>query len=144
MCGKLTLKHLKFENKVASGSYGDLYKGTYYSQEVAIKILKPERVNSDLQKEFAQEVYIMRKVRHKNVVQFIGACTKLPSLLHCIQNLCPEEVSMDYLHKQRGCWWLRVADFGVCLSEQLHDWSYDGRNWDTTDGWLMRVHLCTF
>ena len=96
-------------------SYWFRYKGTYYSQEVAIKILKPERVNSDLQKEFAQEVYIMRfdimssatvlsttlgcwiflglvcslflhflltcrKVRHKNVVQFIGACTKLPSL----------------------------------------------------------------
>ena len=36
------------------------YKGTYCSQVVAIKILKPERVNSDLQKEFAQEVYIMR------------------------------------------------------------------------------------
>ncbi|GFY94541.1 ACT-like protein tyrosine kinase family protein [Actinidia rufa] len=46
---------LKFETKVASGSYGDLYKGTYFSQEVAIKILKPERVDSDLQKEFAQE-----------------------------------------------------------------------------------------
>ncbi|KAJ0011289.1 hypothetical protein Pint_34211 [Pistacia integerrima] len=55
-------RHLKFGNKVASGSYGDLYKGTYCSQEVAIKVLKPERINSDLQKEFAQEVYIMRFV----------------------------------------------------------------------------------
>ncbi|KAJ6985833.1 hypothetical protein NC653_023691 [Populus alba x Populus x berolinensis] len=95
-------KHLKFENKVASGSYGDLYKGTYYSQEVAIKILKPERVNSDLQKEFAQEVYIMRKVRHKNVVQFIGACTKLPSL--CI-------VTDFYLFISFQV--VKVADFGV-------------------------------
>ncbi|XP_052308133.1 serine/threonine-protein kinase STY46 isoform X11 [Populus trichocarpa] len=94
-------KYLKFENKVASGSYGDLYKGTYCSQEVAIKILKPERVNSDLQKEFAQEVYIMRKVRHKNVVQFIGACTKPPSL--CIVTEFMHGGSVyDYLHKQRG------------------------------------------
>lgn len=38
------------------------YKGTYCSQEVAIKILKAERLNSELQKEFAQEVYIMRFV----------------------------------------------------------------------------------
>ncbi|KAH0727623.1 hypothetical protein KY290_003323 [Solanum tuberosum] len=67
---------LKFEYKIASGSYGDLYKGTYCSQEVAIKILKSERLNAELQTEFAQEVYIMRKVRHKNVVQFIGACTE--------------------------------------------------------------------
>ncbi|MBA0677060.1 hypothetical protein Goari_018487, partial [Gossypium aridum] len=55
-------RNLKFENKVASGSYGDLYKGTYCSQEVAIKVLKPERLNTDLQKEFAQEVFIMRFV----------------------------------------------------------------------------------
>ncbi|KAJ6395643.1 hypothetical protein OIU77_020824 [Salix suchowensis] len=94
-------KYLKFENKVASGSYGDLYKGTYCSQVVAIKILKPDRVNSDLQKEFAQEVYIMRKVRHKNVVQFIGACTKPPSL--CIVTEFMHGGSVyDYLHKQRG------------------------------------------
>lgn len=39
------------------------YKGTYCSQEVAIKILKAERLNAELQKEFAQEVYIMRFVK---------------------------------------------------------------------------------
>ncbi|CAK7329436.1 unnamed protein product [Dovyalis caffra] len=94
-------KHLKFENKIASGSYGDLFKGTYCSQEVAIKILKPERVNSDLQKEFAQEVYIMRKVRHKNVVQFIGACTKPPDLCIVTEFMSGGSV-YDYLHKHRG------------------------------------------
>ncbi|PSS29541.1 Serine/threonine-protein kinase [Actinidia chinensis var. chinensis] len=92
---------LKFETKVASGSYGDLYKGTYFSQEVAIKILKPERVDSDLQKEFAQEVFIMRKVRHKNVVQFIGACTKPPSLCIVTEYMSGGSV-YDYLHKQKG------------------------------------------
>ncbi|GMP64379.1 hypothetical protein CsSME_00025685 [Camellia sinensis var. sinensis] len=53
---------LKFESKIAAGSYGDLYKGTYCSQEVAIKVLKSERVGPDLQREFAQEVFIMRFV----------------------------------------------------------------------------------
>ncbi|GAB2253143.1 hypothetical protein Droror1_Dr00005990 [Drosera rotundifolia] len=77
---EIDLKQLKFGNQVASGAYGDLYKGTYCSQEVAIKVLKPECINTDLQKEFAQEVYIMRKVRHKHVVQFIGAYTKPPTL----------------------------------------------------------------
>ncbi|CAN1307745.1 Serine/threonine-protein kinase STY46 [Linum perenne] len=61
---EIDIKQLKFENMVASGSYGDLYKGTYCSQEVAIKVMKPERVNTDMQKEFAQEVYIMRSVKH--------------------------------------------------------------------------------
>ncbi|OMO80028.1 hypothetical protein CCACVL1_13213 [Corchorus capsularis] len=94
-------RQLKFENKVASGSYGDLYKGTYCSQEVAIKVLKPERINNDLQKEFAQEVFIMRKVRHKNVVQFIGACTKAPSLCIVTEFMSGGSV-YDYLHKQKG------------------------------------------
>ncbi|XP_060176242.1 serine/threonine-protein kinase STY46-like [Lycium barbarum] len=92
---------LKFGNKIASGSYGDLYKGTYCSQEVAIKILKSERLNTELQKEFAQEVYIMRKVRHKNVVQFIGACTKPPNLCIVTEFMSGGSV-YDYLHKQKG------------------------------------------
>ncbi|KAH9624282.1 hypothetical protein KSS87_004140 [Heliosperma pusillum] len=94
-------KLLKFENKVASGSYGDLYKGTYCSQDVAIKVLKAERINTDLQKEFAQEVFIMRKVRHKNVVQFIGACTKPPSLCIVTEFMSGGSI-YDYLHKHKG------------------------------------------
>ncbi|GMI88041.1 serine/threonine/tyrosine kinase 46 [Hibiscus trionum] len=93
--------HLKFGNKVASGSCGDLFKGTYCSQEVAIKVLKPERINTDLQKEFAQEVFIMRKVRHKNVVQFIGACTKPPNLCIITEFMSGGSV-YDYLHKHKG------------------------------------------
>ncbi|KAL8098406.1 serine/threonine-protein kinase STY46-like [Apium graveolens] len=94
-------QQLKFEGKVASGSYGDLYKGTYRSQEVAIKVLKVERVNAEMQREFAQEVYIMRKVRHKNVVQFIGACTKPPSLCIVTEYMSGGSV-YDYLHKHKG------------------------------------------
>nr|POE65847.1 serine/threonine-protein kinase sty46 [Quercus suber] len=85
----------------SSGSYGDLYKGTYCSQEVAIKVLKPEHVNSDMQREFAQEVFIMRKVQHKNVVQFIGAFTKPPSFC-IITDYMPGGSVYDFLHKQKG------------------------------------------
>ncbi|XVF59855.1 hypothetical protein PTKIN_Ptkin07bG0309200 [Pterospermum kingtungense] len=94
-------RQLKIENKIASGSFGDLYRGTYCSQEVAIKILKPERVTEEMLREFSQEVYIMRKIRHKNVVQFIGACTRAPNL--CIVTEFMAGGSLyDYLHKQRG------------------------------------------
>ncbi|KAB2602637.1 serine/threonine-protein kinase [Pyrus ussuriensis x Pyrus communis] len=98
---ELDPRQLKFGNKVASGSCGDLYKGTYCTQEVAIKVLQPECVNPDMLKDFAQEVYIMRKVRHKNVVQFIGACTKHPSLCIVTEYMSGGSV-YDYLHKQKG------------------------------------------
>ncbi|XP_009150775.1 serine/threonine-protein kinase STY8 isoform X1 [Brassica rapa] len=97
---EIDVKQLKIEKKVASGSYGDLHKGTYCSQEVAIKFLRPERVNTEMLREFSQEVYIMRKVRHKNVVQFLGACTRSPTL--CIVTEFMSRGSIyDFLHKQK-------------------------------------------
>eukprot|EP00475_Leptophrys_vorax_P030471 TRINITY_DN45696_c0_g1_i4.p1 TRINITY_DN45696_c0_g1~~TRINITY_DN45696_c0_g1_i4.p1 ORF type:complete len:380 (-),score=20.26 TRINITY_DN45696_c0_g1_i4:181-1254(-) len=94
-------EQLKLHHKIASGSFGDLYRGTYCGQDVAIKILKAERLNDSLQAEFAQEVFIMRKVRHKNVVQFIGACTKPPNLSIVTEFMLGGSV-YDYLHKHRG------------------------------------------
>ncbi|CAA6666739.1 unnamed protein product [Spirodela intermedia] len=98
---EIDVKQLKFGDKVASGTYGDLYRGSYCSQDVAIKVLKPERINKEMQREFAQEVYIMRKVRHKNVVQFIGSCTRPPNLYIITEFMTGGSV-YDFLHKQRG------------------------------------------
>ncbi|XP_004512230.1 serine/threonine-protein kinase STY17 [Cicer arietinum] len=98
---EIDTSQLKYENKVGSGSFGDLFRGTYCSQDVAIKVLKPERISTDMLKEFAQEVYIMRKIRHKNVVQFIGACTRPPNL--CIVTEFMSRGSLyDFLHRQKG------------------------------------------
>ncbi|CAM0905822.1 unnamed protein product [Alopecurus aequalis] len=92
---------LKFERKLAAGSFGDLYHGSYCSQDVAIKVLKPERVSVDMLREFAQEVYIMKKVRHKNVVQFIGACTR-PPLMCIITEFMRGGSIFDYIYNHRG------------------------------------------
>ncbi|XP_076932057.1 serine/threonine-protein kinase STY46-like [Bidens hawaiensis] len=100
-------KFLRLDHKVASGSFGDLYKGTYRSQEVAIKMLKAEHITTTMQQEFAQEVYIMRKIRHKNVVQFIGACTE-PSNLCIVTEFMSGGSVYDYLHKQKGTFKLPI------------------------------------
>ncbi|KAJ0097409.1 hypothetical protein Patl1_29192 [Pistacia atlantica] len=94
-------RQLAVEMKVSSGAYGDLYKGTYCSQEVAIKVLKREHVDTDMLKEFSQEVYIMRKIRHKNVVQFIGACTRPPNLCIVTEFMARGSI-YDFLHTQKG------------------------------------------
>jgi serine/threonine protein kinase len=59
-----------------------LYRGTYCGQEVAIKVLKTGEKSSqeEVYREFAQELSILRKVRHRNIVQLIGAMTKPPRL----------------------------------------------------------------
>ncbi|KAL1143864.1 hypothetical protein V6Z11_A11G189800 [Gossypium hirsutum] len=98
---EIDARQLKIENRIASGSYADLYRGTYCSQEVAIKVLKPEQITREMLREFSQEVYIMRKIRHKNVVQLIGACTRSPNLCIVTEFMARGSI-YDYLHKQRG------------------------------------------
>ncbi|KAK8461886.1 hypothetical protein SEVIR_1G110025v4 [Setaria viridis] len=98
---EIDLKLLKFGNKVASGSNGDLYRGSYCSQDVAIKVVMPERISADMYQDFAQEVYIMRKVRHRNVVQFIGASTRQPNL-YIVTDFMSGGSVYDYLHKKNS------------------------------------------
>lgn len=85
---------LEIGEKLGTGSTGRLYKGKYLSQDVAIKIIEIDEYNgsgtdSDTHRSapaaerlqiYKQEVSIMRLVRHKNVVQFIGACSNWPKL----------------------------------------------------------------
>nr|PNR62499.1 hypothetical protein PHYPA_000923 [Physcomitrium patens] len=92
---------LKFIRKVSTGSSGDLYQGSYCGQDVAVKVLYPERMNESMKLEFQQEVFIMRKVRHKNIVQFIGACTKPPNLCIVTEYMSGGSV-YDYLHQQKA------------------------------------------
>eukprot|EP00878_Enallax_costatus_P020965 GHUV01022181.1.p1 GENE.GHUV01022181.1~~GHUV01022181.1.p1 ORF type:complete len:482 (+),score=159.09 GHUV01022181.1:903-2348(+) len=77
---EIDISQLHIDSKVAAGSFSNLYRGYYCGQEVAVKILKEMQDDASQYQEFLQEVSIMRKVRHKNVVQFIGACTWKPNL----------------------------------------------------------------
>ncbi|EXC19913.1 Serine/threonine-protein kinase HT1 [Morus notabilis] len=88
---------LKIGERIASGSCGDLYHGVYLGEDVAVKILRSEHLNNALEDEFAQEVAILREVRHKNVVRFIGACTRLPHLC-IVTEYMPCGSLYDYLH----------------------------------------------
>jgi serine/threonine protein kinase len=54
-----------------------------------------------------------RKVRHKNVVQFIGACTKPPNLCIVTEYMSGGSV-YDYLHKHKGVFKL-PALIGVAM-----------------------------
>ncbi|XP_052308857.1 serine/threonine-protein kinase STY8 isoform X2 [Populus trichocarpa] len=117
---EIDARQLIREKKIANGSSGDLYKGTFCSQDVAIKVLRGEHLNNKLQSEFYQEVSIMRKVRHKNVVKFIGACTRPPSL--CIITEFMSGGSMyDFLHKQKGSLSLQsLLRVAIDVSKGMH------------------------
>ncbi|XP_038987643.1 serine/threonine-protein kinase STY17-like isoform X6 [Phoenix dactylifera] len=92
---------LKMGDRIACGSCGDLYRGTYLGQDVAIKVLRSEHLNEALGVEFAQEVMILREVYHRNVVRFIGACTKRPQLCIVTEYMTGGNL-YDLLHKHHN------------------------------------------
>ncbi|XP_047342126.1 serine/threonine-protein kinase STY46-like isoform X2 [Impatiens glandulifera] len=89
---------LKMGERIASGSCGDLIRGVYLGQDVAVKILRSEQLNDSLEDEFAQEVAILRKVQHNNVVRFIGACTQSPKFFIVTEYTSGGSL-YEYLHK---------------------------------------------
>ncbi|PKI76068.1 hypothetical protein CRG98_003540 [Punica granatum] len=114
---------LKIGEKITSGSFGDLFRGTYLGQDVAIKILRSEHINEAPAAEFAQEVEILREVEHRNVVRFIGACTKPPHLC-IVTEYMPGGSLYDYLHNHHDSLKLfQLVKFALDISkgmEYLH------------------------
>ncbi|KAM7508648.1 hypothetical protein LguiA_019101 [Lonicera macranthoides] len=58
--------------KIGEGGYGSIYKGLLRHTQVAIKMLHSHSSQGPL--EFQQEVNILSKLRHPNLVTLVGAC----------------------------------------------------------------------
>ncbi|KAK1406838.1 hypothetical protein QVD17_38446 [Tagetes erecta] len=120
---EIDIRLLKIGEKIGSGSCGDLHRGVYLGEDVAVKILRSETLNQTLEDEFCHEVAILREVHHKNVVRFIGACTKQPHL--CIITEYMSGGSLyEYLHKNHNTVTLpQLVQFAIDVSrgmEYLH------------------------
>ncbi|KAL7203416.1 hypothetical protein ACSBR2_016656 [Camellia fascicularis] len=66
--------------KIGEGGYGSIYKGLLRHTQVAIKMLKSN--SSQGPSEFQQEVNILSKLRHPNLVTLIGACPEFCILVY--------------------------------------------------------------
>uniref|UniRef100_A0A8C6USI2 RAF proto-oncogene serine/threonine-protein kinase n=1 Tax=Neogobius melanostomus TaxID=47308 RepID=A0A8C6USI2_9GOBI len=60
---------------IGSGSFGTVYKGKWHG-DVAVKILKVKDPTPEQFKAFRNEVAVLRKTRHVNILLFMGYMTK--------------------------------------------------------------------
>ncbi|CAH9103125.1 unnamed protein product [Cuscuta europaea] len=85
-------------SKIGEGAHGKVYQGRYGDQIVAIKVLKrgdTTQERASLESRFVREVTMMSKVKHENLVKFIGAC-KDP-LMVIVSELLPGMSLRKYL-----------------------------------------------
>nr|XP_019071644.1 U-box domain-containing protein 33 isoform X3 [Solanum lycopersicum] len=66
--------------KIGEGGYGCIYRGLLRHTQVAVKMLHPHSLQGP--SEFQQEVNILSKLRHPNVVTLIGACPEAWTLVY--------------------------------------------------------------
>ncbi|KAK3146572.1 hypothetical protein QOZ80_3BG0268200 [Eleusine coracana subsp. coracana] len=65
--------------KLGSGGFAVVYKGILGSRKVAVK--KLSGANDMDEKQFIKEIECLMKVRHKNIVRFLGYCADTQGLL---------------------------------------------------------------
>ncbi|XP_051147106.1 U-box domain-containing protein 33-like isoform X2 [Andrographis paniculata] len=66
--------------KIGEGGYGGIYIGRLRHTQVAIKVLHPDSLQGPV--EFQQEVNILSRLRHPNIVNLIGACPEAWALVY--------------------------------------------------------------
>ncbi|KAI7727802.1 hypothetical protein M8C21_005940 [Ambrosia artemisiifolia] len=65
-------------SRVGIGFFGEVFRGTWNGIEVAIKVLLEQEVTAENIEDFCNEISILSRLRHPNVILFIGACTTPP------------------------------------------------------------------
>ncbi|XP_011024259.1 PREDICTED: serine/threonine-protein kinase CTR1-like isoform X3 [Populus euphratica] len=99
---------LLLKKKIGSGSFGTVYHADWRGSEVAVKILEEQEFHTERFEEFLSEVSIMKRLRHPNIVLFMGAVTQPPNL-----SIVMEYLSRGSLHKL-----LHLADAALILNER--------------------------
>lgn len=85
--------------RIGGGGVGVIYHGYFRGEPVALKTLFDTRVSEDLKQEYLDELLVMSKVKHSNIVNFLGACMTPPDLFF-VMELCDCSL-FDMLHKDK-------------------------------------------
>ncbi|KAI5073670.1 hypothetical protein GOP47_0011683 [Adiantum capillus-veneris] len=100
---------LSIREQVGEGSCGTVYHGIWFGSDVAVKVFINQEYSTELLKDFREEVAIMRRLRHPNVLLFMGAVYS-PHHWSIVTEFLPRGSLFRLLHKntQRLEWRRRL------------------------------------
>ncbi|KAF2361574.1 Serine-threonine/tyrosine-protein kinase catalytic domain [Trinorchestia longiramus] len=86
---------IAMKQKLGGGQYGDVYEALWkrYNVTVAVKTLKEDTMAL---KDFLEEARIMKEMKHPNLVQLLGVCTREPPF-YIVTEFMSRGNLLDYL-----------------------------------------------
>ncbi|XP_038900893.1 serine/threonine-protein kinase EDR1-like isoform X3 [Benincasa hispida] len=66
--------------RIGIGFFGEVFRGIWNGTDVAIKVFLEQDLTPENVEDFCNEISILSRLRHPNVILFLGACTKPPRL----------------------------------------------------------------
>ncbi|KAJ0246683.1 hypothetical protein HA466_0171880 [Hirschfeldia incana] len=66
--------------RVGIGFFGEVFRGVWNGTDVAIKVFLEQDLTAENMEDFCNEISILSRLRHPNVILFLGACTRPPRL----------------------------------------------------------------
>ncbi|KAJ4893043.1 PAS domain-containing protein tyrosine kinase family protein [Raphanus sativus] len=142
---------LTIGEQIGQGSCGTVYHGLWFGSDVAVKVFSKQEYSEEIIQSFRLEVALMRRLRHPNVLLFMGAVTSPPrlcivseflprgSLFRLLQRNTTKldwrrriNMAMDIARDKN--WTVKVADFG--LSRIKHETYLTTRSGKGTPQWM--------
>jgi tRNA A-37 threonylcarbamoyl transferase component Bud32 len=79
---------LTIGEQIGQGSCGTVYHGLWFGSDVAVKVFSKQEYSEEIITSFRQEVSLMKRLRHPNVLLFMGAVTS-PQRLCIVTEILP-------------------------------------------------------
>ncbi|KAK4777407.1 hypothetical protein SAY87_017594 [Trapa incisa] len=76
----IDFSELTVGTRVGIGFFGEVFRGIWNGTDVAIKVLLEQDLTAENMEDFCNEISILSRLRHPNVILFLGACAKPPRL----------------------------------------------------------------
>ncbi|EOA29952.1 hypothetical protein CARUB_v10013056mg [Capsella rubella] len=92
---------LTIGEKIGQGSCGTVYHALWFGSDVVVKVFSKQEYSEEVIKSFRQEVSLMKRLRHPNVLLFMGAVTS-PHRLCIVSEFLPRRSIFRLLQRSKS------------------------------------------
>ncbi|KAH7294162.1 hypothetical protein KP509_28G059000 [Ceratopteris richardii] len=117
---EIAWEDLTLGEQIGQGSCGTVFHGLWYGSDVAVKVFTEQEYSQELLADFRKEVALMKRLRHPNIVLFMGAVTS-PAHLSIVTEFLPRGSLFRLLHRNtQGMDWRRRSRMALDIARGMN------------------------